>query len=101
MRLSEAEQAMLAGTEGPASQLAMRVIVKMAELAGAAELIAIASAHVDGCLFHGNAGLDFAERLVRAARRCGCRPRSTSPRWTCSTPTATEATRRPPGRLGG
>jgi len=65
VRLSEAEQAMLAGTEGPASQLAMRVIVKMAELAGAAELIAIASAHVDGCLFHGNAGLDFAERLVR------------------------------------
>jgi len=56
---------MLAGAEGAASQLAMRVIVKMAELAGAAELIGIASAHIDGCLFHGYAGLDFAERLVR------------------------------------
>src|SRR6266511_2186234 len=55
---------MLAGTEGAASQLAMRVIVKLAELAGAAELISIASAHIDGCLFHGYAGLDFAERLV-------------------------------------
>jgi predicted aconitase len=65
VRLTEADQAMLAGTEGPASQLAMRVIVKMAELAGAAELIGIASAHVDGCLFHGYAGLDFAERLLR------------------------------------
>src|SRR6266508_2019524 len=56
---------MLAGTEGAASQFAMRVIVKLAELAGAAELISIASAHIDGCLFHGYAGLDFAERLVR------------------------------------
>jgi predicted aconitase len=43
----------------------MRVIVKMAELAGAAELLGIASAHVDGCVFHGYAGLDFAERLLR------------------------------------
>jgi predicted aconitase len=65
VRLSEADRAMLAGDEGPASQLAMRVIVKLAELADAAELIDIASAHVDGCLFHGYAGLDFAERLVR------------------------------------
>ena len=65
MRLSDAERAMLAGAEGAASQLAMRVIVKLGELAGAAELIGIASAHVDGCLFHGYAGLDFAERLVR------------------------------------
>ena len=65
MRLSDADRAMLAGTEGAASQLAMRVIVKLAELAGAAELISIASAHIDGCLFHGYAGLDFAERLVR------------------------------------
>jgi predicted aconitase len=64
VRLSDADRAMLAGTEGAASQLAVRVIVKMAELAGAAELIDIASAHVDGCLFHGYAGLDFAERLV-------------------------------------
>jgi predicted aconitase len=65
VRLSDADRAMLAGAEGAASQLAMRVIVKLAELAGAAELIGIASAHVDGCLFHGYAGLDFAERLVR------------------------------------
>jgi predicted aconitase len=35
----------------------MRVIVTMAELAGAVELIGVASAHLDGCLFHGYAGL--------------------------------------------
>jgi hypothetical protein len=34
-------------------------------VAGAAELIDITSAHIDGCLFHGQAGLDFAERLLR------------------------------------
>jgi predicted aconitase len=55
---------MLAGAEGPASQLAMRVIVKLGELAGAGELIGITSAHIDGCLFHGYAWLDFAERLA-------------------------------------
>jgi predicted aconitase len=64
VRLSEADRAMLAGADGPASKLAMGLIVRMAELAGAAELIDVASAHVDGCLFHGQAGLDFAERLV-------------------------------------
>jgi hypothetical protein len=64
VRLSETDRAMLAGAEGPAGQLAMRLIVRMAELAGAAELIDIASAHIDGCLFHGRAGLDFAERLL-------------------------------------
>jgi predicted aconitase len=65
VRLSDADRAMLAGVEGPATQLAMRVVIKMAEVAGAGELIDITSAHVDGCLFHGQAGLDFAERLLR------------------------------------
>jgi predicted aconitase len=64
VRLSEADRAMLAGADGPASQLAMGIVVRMAELAGAAELVDVASAHVDGCLFHGYAGLDFAERLA-------------------------------------
>ncbi len=64
MRLSDADRAMLAGVEGPASQLAMRVVVKLAEVAGAEELIDVTSAHIDGCLYHGQSGLDFAERLV-------------------------------------
>jgi predicted aconitase len=65
VRLSEEDQALLAGADGPASQLAMRIIVEMARLAGAAELIGVTSAHIDGCLFHGKAGLDFAEHLLR------------------------------------
>ena len=65
MRLSDWDRALLAGTEGPAGQVAMRIVVEMARVAGAAELIDVTSAHIDGCLYHGQAGLDFAERLVR------------------------------------
>jgi hypothetical protein len=65
VRLSEEDRALLAGADGPAGQLAMRVIVELARVAGAAELIDVTSAHIDGCLFHGQAGLDFAERLLR------------------------------------
>jgi predicted aconitase len=65
VRLRESDRALLAGAEGPAARLAMRIVVEMARVAGAAQLIDVASAHVDGCLYHGRAGLDFAERLLR------------------------------------
>ncbi len=44
--------------------MAMHVIVKMAEVSGAERLIEISTAHIDSCLYHGPAGLDFAQRLV-------------------------------------
>lgn len=55
---------MLAGDDGPALQLAMRLIRTMAQIAGAERLIPVSSAHIDGCLYHGSVGLDFAERLA-------------------------------------
>jgi predicted aconitase len=55
---------MLAGDAGPAGQLAMGIVAEMGRLAGATELIDVTSAHIDGCLYHGEAGLDFAERLL-------------------------------------
>src|SRR5262245_45105359 len=36
---------------------------------GADRLIDVVSAHVDGCLYHGLAGLEFAERLVAGGAR--------------------------------
>ena len=45
-------------------QLAMRIVVRMAEILGARELVDIASAHIDGCLYHGDGGVEFGERLV-------------------------------------
>lgn len=64
MRLSRGEAALLRGDQGPARQLAMRIVVRMGEILGARELVEIASAHIDGCLHHGDGGTEFAERLV-------------------------------------
>ena len=60
MRLDDSDRALLAGDDGPAAKLAMRIVVELARVTGAAELVDVGSAHVDGCLFHGQAGLDFA-----------------------------------------
>ncbi len=55
---------MLAGSHGRATQIAMRILTTMAEVYGATQLLDIESAHIDGCLYHGDSGLDFAEQLV-------------------------------------
>lgn len=44
--------------------LAMRLVVRAAEALGAEQLIPITRAHVDSCLYHGEATVDFVERLV-------------------------------------
>ena len=64
MKLSEEENAILDGAAGSAPQLAMRIVVRMAAILGAEELVPVASAHIDGCLYHGDGGVEFAERLV-------------------------------------
>ncbi len=58
-----------AGGPGEATALAMRVVVAAAELLGAPRLVEITSAHVDGCLYHGDGGVEFAERLVAGGGR--------------------------------
>ena len=42
----------------------MRLVVRAAEVLEAERLIPIQSAHVDSCLYHGQATLDFVDRLV-------------------------------------
>jgi predicted aconitase len=42
----------------------MRLVVGAAETVGASRLIDITSAHVDSCLYHGEASLDFVDRLA-------------------------------------
>jgi cis-L-3-hydroxyproline dehydratase len=64
MALTAEDAAMLAGEHGPGVALAMRLIVALARASGARELLSVRSAHVDGCLYHGPASLDFAQRLV-------------------------------------
>jgi predicted aconitase len=47
----------------------MRLVVRAAEVTEAERLIDIGGAHVDSCLYHGEASLDFAERLVAGGAR--------------------------------
>jgi predicted aconitase len=47
----------------------MRLVVRAAEVTGADRLIDIGGAHVDSCLYHGQASLDFVDRLVDGGAR--------------------------------
>jgi predicted aconitase len=69
LELSDDDRAMLAGDRGGAARIAMGVIVEMAGVAEATRLIDVTSAHIDGGLYHGRAGLDWAEKLVSAGAR--------------------------------
>src|SRR5437016_962898 len=63
-QLSLAERETVDGKEGPAHAMAMRILAYTARMLGAAKLVPIASPHIDGCLYHGDSGTLFAERLV-------------------------------------
>lgn len=69
LHLSEHERALLSGTSGDATAMAMRVVVAAAELVAAESLVEISSAHIDGCLRHGDGGVEFAERLAGGGGR--------------------------------
>jgi hypothetical protein len=64
LNLTETERAMLNGDQGPAAKMAMTILVRMAEVSGAKELLEIAGAHIDSTVYIGDAGLEFAERLA-------------------------------------
>jgi predicted aconitase len=65
MNLSAHDRALLSGERGPAARMAMSIIVRMAEIQGAAELLDITQAHIDSTIYMGEAGLEFAERLAK------------------------------------
>lgn len=69
LTLTEDEQAMLSGEQGPAVALSMRIITELGRIRGATELVDIDSVHIDGCIFYGQAGLDFAQKLVALGGR--------------------------------
>jgi predicted aconitase len=69
LSLTGEERAALDGSSGEATALAMRVVVAAAELLEAERLVEITSAHIDGCLYHGDGGVEFAETLVRGGGR--------------------------------
>jgi predicted aconitase len=64
LTLNDKDQAMLRGDHGPATKMAMSILVRMAEVSGAKELLDITGAHIDSTVYIGDAGLEFAERLA-------------------------------------
>ncbi len=64
MELGPYETSIAAGAEGAAAAMAMRIVAEAGRLLGAPRLIEIGSVHVDGCLYHGDSGVHFVEKLV-------------------------------------
>ncbi|HYY07066.1 MAG TPA: aconitase X catalytic domain-containing protein [Actinomycetota bacterium] len=69
VELTDEERRILEGERGDGAALAMRLIVRLAEISRAPRLRAVTRAHIDGCIDHGRAGLDFAERLLVGGAR--------------------------------
>lgn len=67
--LSPEERAMVDGAAGPAVAMAARILGETARILGAERLVEVTSSHVDGCLYHGDSGVHFAERLVAEGGR--------------------------------
>src|SRR2546427_5825943 len=95
MHLSDSDRAMLNGDRGPAAQLAMSIVVRMADVYGAGELMDISPAQIDSAMYLGDATLEFAERLASLGARvavptslnvsgvdeCGWKDWAVSPEW--------------------
>ena len=65
IELTEQDQALLGGEQGKAAQVAMQIVLRMAELQGARSLVDVTQAHIDGCIYTGPASLRFARQLVQ------------------------------------
>src|SRR6266571_6812119 len=95
LQLSDDDRAMLNGDRGPAPRLAMSILVRMAEVYGAGELMDISQAHIGSTIYLGDATLEFAERLASLGARvavptslnvsgvdeCGWKDWAVSPDW--------------------
>ncbi|KAA0998075.1 DUF521 domain-containing protein [Paraburkholderia panacisoli] len=69
LQLSERDKAMLNGDFGVGPARAMRIVTRTADVMSAPSLIDITSAHIDGCLYHGQTSLDFVEFFVAAGAK--------------------------------
>jgi predicted aconitase len=69
VELTADERAIAGGAKGAGAGMAMRILADAARLLGAPRLIPVASAHIDGALYHGDSGTLFAEKLVEGGAR--------------------------------
>ncbi|WDD94345.1 aconitase X catalytic domain-containing protein [Burkholderia sp. FERM BP-3421] len=69
LQLSGRDSAMLDGAHGEGVARAMRIVARTADVMSAPRLIDVSAAHIDGCLYHGQASLDFVEYFVASGAR--------------------------------
>ena len=70
MNLSDHERHVLSGATGTGGErMAMEIVVEAARMMGADRLVPIVSGHIDGCLYHGDAGVLFCEKLAEEGAR--------------------------------
>ncbi|SDE50236.1 hypothetical protein SAMN05421538_10786 [Paracoccus isoporae] len=67
--LSDTDRAMLRGDMGEAAAVSMRIILRMATLQGARDLIDVTRGHIDGCILANQANLIFAETMAERGAR--------------------------------
>lgn len=67
--LSDLDRRFLAGEFGEAARVAMRIVLQTARIEGAARLVDVDMAHLDGVFYQGPAGLQFARKLCDLGAR--------------------------------
>jgi hypothetical protein len=95
LTLTQRDRDLLDGVHGEAARFAMSIVVRMAGVYGAGELMDISQAHIDSTIYLGDATLEFAERLAAMGARvavptslnvsgvdeCGWKDWAVSPDW--------------------
>jgi predicted aconitase len=69
LHLSPDDKDLLNGESGAAAAFAMQILAAYSDAIGAAALLDVSRAHIDGCLHHGQVSLDFVERLAASGGR--------------------------------
>lgn len=63
--LTDLDRQFLDGMHGDAAKMAMQILLKIAKIQGATQLINVSQAHIDACIYHGPSSLEFARQLVK------------------------------------
>lgn len=69
IKLTPLDREFIDGVHGKAAQVAMRVILRTAQIQGVTELIDVQQAHIDCCIYTGPATLKFARNLCDLGAR--------------------------------
>ena len=69
LELDAVDHALLNGEFGPGAAHAMDILTRYGRAVRADRFVSIASAHIDGCLYHGPSSIDFVQRFAELGGR--------------------------------